>query len=60
MREWTTKADEWYARYTAREDITQEEKRDALFRELDEGSRRNKKLMAKLTRKLKTINGERE
>ena len=56
--EWTKQANEWYRRHMIREEIIQDEEWSARVKELDEGSRRNEKLIAKLSRKLKILNGE--
>ena len=56
--EWTKQANEWYRRHMIREEIIREEEWSACVKELGEGSRRNEKLIAKLSRKLKILNGE--
>ena len=58
--DWTKRANEWYRGCMIWETIQQEEERSDLFNELAEGSKRNEKLMEKLLKTLKTLNGEEE
>ena len=58
MREWAKKANEWYTKHSVREDRIEEKERITLYTKLDEGGRRNAKLMAKLLKKLENISRE--
>ena len=58
IEEWTKQTNEWHGRCMIWKETKQEEETSVRFRELEEGSKRNEKLMAKLLKTLKILNGE--